>query len=250
VTTNVVHGRDALEEALRTSGRVNQLLVAAESRAHWVDAVVDAARGQRVRVDFVPQAKLNRLAGTRDHEGAVAILSPVEHLTLEACLAACAPHATLLALDEVQNPRNVGMLLRTALGAGVAGVLLPVRGGRLLSDEVVRASAGAAFSVPIVYCPNMARALRTVKDAGFWVYGLDAGGKESLFGVEWPDRTALVVGGEAQGLRPVVRKNCDALVRIPLAGGLESLNVGVAAGIALFQVLAQRSPKEPSQRES
>jgi 23S rRNA (guanosine2251-2'-O)-methyltransferase len=240
MSKNVIYGRNALEEALRAGGRVNQLLVAFESRAGWVDALVEAARAQRVRVDFVPQARLNRLAHSRDHEGAVAVVSPVGHLSLDECLEACGKRATLLAVDEVQNPRNLGMLLRTALGAGVAGVLIPQRGGRLLSDEVARASAGAAFHVPVVYCGNTAHALRQLKEQGFWIYGLDARGDTDVFKVEWPDRTALVVGKEATGLRPVVRKSCDFLVRIPLAGGLDSLNVAVAAGIALFAVAATR----------
>ena len=240
MTESIVYGRHALEEALRAGTRVNRLLVAFESRAPWVGALVERARAARVPVDRVPQAELNRLAGSRDHDGVVAIVSPVEHLSLDQCLAACGTEATLLVLDEVQNPRNLGMLLRTALGAGVAGVVLPTRGGRLPSEEVVRASAGAAFHVPVVYCPNTAAALRELKDADFWVYGLDAQGKTDVFAVDWPARTALVVGTEATGLRPVIRKNCDDVVRIPLAGGLDSLNVAVAAGIALFQVAARR----------
>ncbi len=238
MSESIVYGRNALEEALRAGTRVSRLLVAFESRAPWVEALVERARAARVRVDRVPQAELNRLARSRDHGGAVAIISPVEHVGLDEWLGACGKRATALVLDEVQNPRNLGMLLRTALGAGVAGVVLPTRGGRLPTEEVVRASAGAAFHVPVVYCPNTAAALRELKDADFWVYGLDARGQTDVFALDWPARTALVVGNEAQGLRPVVRKNCDDLVRIPLAGGLDSLNVAVAAGIALFQVAA------------
>ncbi len=243
MTESIVYGRHALEEALRAGTRVNRLLVAFEARGPWVEALVEQARAARVRVDRVPQAELNRRAGSRDHGGAVVIVSPVGHLSLGECLAACARQATLLVLDEVQNPRNLGMLLRTALGAGVAGVVLPTRGGRLPSDEVVRASAGAAFHVPVVYCPNTAQALRELKDADFWVYGLDADGRTDVFAVAWPARTALVVGNETSGLRPVVRKHCDGLVRIPLAGGLDSLNVAVAAGVALFQVAAAQRSK-------
>lgn len=235
---NVIYGRNALEEALRASGRVNRVLVAREKRAPWVDDVVEAARAKRVRVDVVPQSQLNRLAHSRDHQGAVAEVSPVEHLSLDAFLAACGRQATVVALDDVQNPRNLGMLLRTALGAGASGVVIPSRGGRLVSNEVVRSSAGTAFHLPIVYCGNLAQALRELEEAGFWRYGLDAHADTDVFAVDWPARTALVVGNETKGLRPVVRKHCDALVRIPLAGGLDSLNVAVAAGIALFQVAA------------
>jgi 23S rRNA (guanosine2251-2'-O)-methyltransferase len=237
---HIVFGRNAVEEALRASGRVNRLLVAKGARPEWLDALLDQARAAKVRFDFVPPAKLARLAHSHDHQGVVAVVSPVEHLSLEQCLAECPTQAALLALDGVQNPRNVGMLLRTALGAGVSGVLLPVRGGALLSEEIVRASAGAVLRVPVVYCGNLPQALRTLREAGFWSYGLAAQGERDVFDISWPDRAVLVVGNETEGLRPVVRKACDTLVRVPLAGELESLNVVVAAGIALFQIAAQR----------
>ena len=243
MSENIIFGRNAVEEALRAGGRVNRLFLASGSRAPWADPLAERARAQQARVEFAPLAKLNRLAQSREHQGVVAFVSPVGHISLEQCLATCPTQAALLALDGVENPRNLGMLLRTALGAGVAGVLLPVRGGALLSDEVARASAGAAFRVPVVHCPNMARALRKLKDADFWVYGLDAAGEADVFGLDWAGRTALVVGNETDGIRPVIRKSCDALVRIPLASGLDSLNVAVAAGIALFQVAAQRTRK-------
>ena len=235
----VVFGRNAVEEALRSPGRVSRLFLARESRARWAAAAVDLARAQKVRFDFVPQAKLNRLAGTREHQGVVAVISPVAYVSLEDCLASCAEHATLLALDRVKNRKNTGLLVRTALGAGASGVLLVARGGALLDEEVVRASAGAVFHVPLVYCGNLPSALRTLRDAGFWAYGLDARDGGDVFDVSWPRRVVLVVGNETEGLRPGVRKVCDELVRIPLAGGLDSLNVAVAAGIALFQVRRQ-----------
>ena len=237
---DIVVGQHALEEALRASGRVNRLYVARESRASWVDALADEARSLGIRVDFVPQGQLNRMAGTRDHYGAVAEMSPVAHLSVDDCVADCGDEATVLVLDEVQNPHNIGMLLRTALGAGVAGVVMPTRGGRLVTNQVVRASQGAVFRVPIAYCTNTAQALRTLREADFWLYGLDAAAKADVFRVDWPRRVALVVGNEASGIRPVIRKTCDQLVRIPLAGHLDSLNVAVAAAIALFQVGAKR----------
>jgi len=236
----VVFGRNAVEEALRARARVNRLLVAMGSRARWVDAILDLARANHLRFDLVPLAKLNALAGTRDHQGVVAIVSPVTYVSLDQCLSACPPQATLVALDQVQNPRNLGMLLRTALGAGVSGVLLPGRGGALLDQDVVRSSAGAVFHVPVVNCGNLPQALRTVRQSGFWVYGLEANAESDVFSVTWPDRCLLVLGNETDGLRPVVRKACDSLVHIPIAARLDSLNVVVAAGVALFQTVRQR----------
>jgi 23S rRNA (guanosine2251-2'-O)-methyltransferase len=232
---DVVSGTKAVAEALRSRGRVNRLYLAKESRVHGADALVEAARQQGVPFQFAPQAKLNELAGTREHQGVVAKVSPVAYTPLEECLASTGPKAALLALDQIQHPKNLGLMLRTALGAGASGVLLASRGGALLDESVVRASAGAVFHIPVVNCRNLAQALGKVKKAGFWVYGLDARGDESVFEVPWPARCALVVGNETSGIRPGVRKVCDALVRIPLAKNLESLNVAVAAGVALFQ---------------
>lgn len=236
----IIYGMNGVSEALRSGRRVNRLYLAKESRARGTDALIDAARERRIPFDFVPQAKLNELTGTREHQGVAAAVSPLEYATLEACLAACPPQATLLILDQVQHPKNLGMLIRSAVGAGACGVLLPSRGGALLDESVVRASAGAVFHVPVVLCGNLAQAIRAVQDAGFWVYGLDAKGSENVFRVDWPARCAVVVGNESEGLRPVVAKACDVLVRIPLSGGLDSLNAAVAASVALFQVAAAR----------
>ncbi|MBN2308244.1 MAG: 23S rRNA (guanosine(2251)-2'-O)-methyltransferase RlmB [Candidatus Hydrogenedentes bacterium] len=236
---DVVFGANAVREALRARGRVNRLYLAQESRARDAVALAGLARAQGVRFDFVPQAKLNALAGTHEHQGVVARVSPVEYAVLDEWLGACPARALLLVLDQVQHPKNVGLLLRTALGAGAAGVLMPARGGALLDESIVRSSAGAVFHIPVITCRNLAQALRKVRDAGFWAYGLDASGEASVFETDWPARCALVLGNETRGLRPGVRKVCDALVRIPLAGGLESLNAAVAAGVALFQVAAR-----------
>ena len=118
---------------------------------------------------------------------------------------------------------------------------LSARGGALLDESVLRASAGALFHIPIMNCLNLADALRKLKQADFWVYGLEAGGGECVFDMRWPNRCALVVGNEAEGLRPGIRKVCDAFVHIPLANGLDSLNAAVAAGVVLFQVAAWRA---------
>ncbi|MBI5094862.1 MAG: 23S rRNA (guanosine(2251)-2'-O)-methyltransferase RlmB [Candidatus Hydrogenedentes bacterium] len=243
-----IHGLNAVREALRTGHGVNRVYFAKESRAHGAAELIAEVRAARIPFDFVPQAKLNELADTREHQGVVALVSPKDYTPLEDCLAQCTPKAILLVLDQVQHPKNLGMLVRTAAGAGASGVLLTARGGALLDDTVLRASAGMIFRVPIVLCANLAQTLRALTAAGFWVYGLDAEGPENVFTLPWADRCALVVGNESEGLRPTVRKACDALVRIPLAAGADSLNVSVAAGIAMFQVAAAHE-KAASRRE-
>ncbi len=235
-----IHGVKAVSEALREPGRVNRLYAAKESRAHGVDALATAAKSAGVPFDYVPQAKLNELAQTMEHQGVVAAISPVTYATFESVIESCPLKAIVLVLDQVQHPRNLGMLIRTAACAGVHAVLLPERGGALIDDDVLRASAGAVFHVPVAMCGNVAQTLRDLRDAGFWSYGLDASGEQSVFDTNWADRCAIVMGNETKGMRPGVQKACDAMVRIPLAKGMESLNVSVAAGVVLFQVATRQ----------
>ncbi|HNR31016.1 MAG TPA: 23S rRNA (guanosine(2251)-2'-O)-methyltransferase RlmB [Candidatus Hydrogenedentes bacterium] len=242
----IIWGVKAVREALETAARINRIYFAKESRADACDSLVDAARAAGAPFDFVPQAKLNAMTGVRDHQGVAAALSPAPYLTVRSFLETCPATATVLVVDQVQHPKNLGLLLRTAAGAGAAGVMLAARGGALVDGAVVHASAGAALRVPLVNCKNLAQGIRALRDAGFWTYALDAGAAETVFDVAWPRRCALVVGNETAGVRPVVRKACDGAVAIPLAGGLDSLNAAVAAGVALFQVVAWRRRADQS----
>lgn len=245
----IVWGVKPVREALQTPERINRLYFAAESRAQACDALLEAARAAALPFDFVPQARLNALTGVRDHQGVAAALSPVSYATLKPFLAACPVTATVLVLDQVQHPKNLGLLLRTAAGAGTTAVMLAARGGALVDGSVVRASAGAALQLPLICCKNVAQGIHALRDAGFWAYALEPKAPDNVFDVQWPARCALVVGNETSGVRPVVRKACDASVNIPLAGGLDSLNAAVAAGIALFQVAAwRRRAPQSSQR--
>jgi 23S rRNA (guanosine2251-2'-O)-methyltransferase len=236
----IIYGVNAVREALLAGHSVNRVWLAKESRAHGYQQVIDEARAGKVPFQFVPQAKLNELTGTREHQGVAAAISPVAYMELAAFLEGLPARATVLVLDQVQHPKNVGLLVRTAAASGAAGVLMPVRGGALVDDTVLRASAGTALRLPLVAVNNVAQALRALRDAGFWSYALDARGAEDLFTVDWPARTALVVGNETAGVRPGVRKSCDGAAAIPMAEGIESLNAAVAAGVALFQVAQQR----------
>ena len=231
----IVYGVRAVTEALRAGRQVNRLYLVKGTGSSDVEEILALARDQKVPFDFVPPAKLSALAETREHQGVAAAVSPVAYATLDACLDQCGDKALLLVLDRIQHPKNLGLLLRTAVCAGASGVLVTARGGALLDESVVRASAGAVFHVPVVNCGNLPQALRQLKRSEFWIYGLAAEGEASVFGLPWPDRCALILGNESEGLRPGVRKVCDELVRIPLAGGFDSLNAAVAAGVALFQ---------------
>ena len=242
----IIFGLNAVREALASGRYANRLYIAKESHAKGANKLVDTARAQSLPVDYVPQAKLNTLTGTQEHQGIAAAISPVEYTTLEACLETCPTRATLLLLDQVHHSRNLGLMIRTATGAGATALILAARGGALLDETVLRASAGTVLRLPIVRCANLSQAIRKLKSENFWVYGLEPQGGQNLFTIDWPERCALVAGNETSGLRPGVRKACDALVTIPRESELDSLNVATATGIALFQARDGRGRKEGS----
>lgn len=231
----LIWGARAVEEALTSGSGVNRVFFAAGANVQRHDAIAEAARAAGVRVEHIPLAKLNHLTRRSDHQGVAAALSPVRYRELKNLFAAMPPRAVIAVLDRVQHARNLGMLIRSAAGAGAAAVIFPQRGGAMVDATVIRASAGTAFRVPLAPVQNMSQAIRMLKDHDFWVYGLSASAETSVFEMDWPARTAIVVGNESEGLRPGVEKNCDAFVRIPLAKGVESLNAAVAGSIVLFQ---------------
>lgn len=243
MTGTIVHGFNAVSEALQSPHSINRIYIANESRERNVRPLLDKAKAARVRFDFVPQAKLNELTGTLDHQGIAAAISPVDYTPLKDLLDTCGGTATLLATDRIQHERNLGMMIRSALGAGANGVILSGRSSALLDESVLRTSAGTALRLPVCKEPNLPTVLRALKESGFWIYGLSADADQSVFTMDWPQRVVLVVGNETEGLRPGVQKVCDAFVGIPLQNGLDSLNAAVSASVALFQVAAARQEK-------
>lgn len=231
----MIHGVRAVSEALASGRGISRVFLATDAKVPGAREILDAAKARQVAVERVPLAKLNALCDTQEHQGVAARISPVEYIHLNELIRQCGETAIVVVLDQVQHPRNLGLIARSALGAGAAGLIVPAKGGALVDDAVLHASAGTALRLPIAMVSNVAQALRTLKDSGFWIFGLDASGTETVFTAKWAKRTALVVGNETKGMRGPVHKECDVLARIPLAGGLDSLNAAVATGIALFE---------------
>jgi 23S rRNA (guanosine2251-2'-O)-methyltransferase len=248
MNTNTIWGWNAVHEALQTHGRVNRLYLARDTKVKRVEELVALCKALGAPFDFIPQAKLNEITGTRDHQGVAATISPVDYVEIDALLNT-GGRSCIVVLDEVQHPKNLGMIIRAVAAAGADGLVVPVRGGASLDETVVRSSAGTVFRVPIARCNNVAQTLRGFKDAGFWIYGLDGAAGDDIYTCSWGDRVVLVMGNESAGLRPGVRNACDALLRIPLSGGVESLNVAVAAGVALFEIRRSRLASDHSGNE-
>ncbi len=209
--------------------------------------VTEAGRGQRRvrRIWRTPQttpAELERLCGSADHQGVVAELDPYPYADPRAPLRQ--PDALLLALDQVQDPRNLGAICRSAEAAGVTAVVIPNRRSAEVTAAACKASAGAVEQIAIARVRNLTDWLGEAKAAGFWVWGAEAGVNQAPWEVDLRGPSVLVLGGEDKGIRPRVAAICDGLIAIPLAGQIASLNVSAAAAALLFEAVRQRSSPE------
>lgn len=242
-TADMVYGIRAVKELLADApARISRLHFLEGARAAAVQEMLSAARAAKIPFDFSRRTHLNDLAGSDKHQGVVASVAPLAYATLDEVLARAAadPPGLVVVLDGVEDPRNLGAVVRTLEAAGGHGVVIPRRRAAPLTATVAKAAAGALTHLPVCRVDNVARTLDTLKQAGFWVYGMAAGGSESLAGANFSGPVALVLGAEGKGIRPLVEKGCDALVHIPLKGKTPSLNVSVAAAVGIFTVLAGR----------
>ncbi len=232
----VVYGVNAVRELLRTGGPVARVVLA-RGPGEGEIAALAASRG--VPSERAERGVLDQLARSPSHQGVVAVAPPFRYCPLEDMLDPGRP--SVLLLDGVQDPRNLGAILRTARSAGVGGVILPRDRNVGITSVVAAASAGHVFGLPIAQVTNLVRAMEALKRAGYWLVGLAPRGGTSLYDLCPPGRPALVVGGEGEGLRALVTRHCDFTVSIPMASGVESLNVSVAVAVALYDLTVRRA---------
>jgi 23S rRNA (guanosine2251-2'-O)-methyltransferase len=238
---NLICGINPVLEALASGTRhFERLLVVKGLRNRRISEAISRAIRSSVPLRFETRETLDRIAGGVPHQGIVAVVSARPAMTLESLLETAHDPALFVVLDGVEDPRNLGAILRTAEAAGADGVLLPERHSAGLSETVNRASAGALEHVRVARVGNVVQALEALKARGVWVVGFDAAGTERWDRVDLKRPVALVVGGEGRGIRRLVREHCDHLASIPLFGHVDSINVSVAAGIALFEAIRQR----------
>ncbi|MDR6992707.1 23S rRNA (guanosine(2251)-2'-O)-methyltransferase RlmB [Luteimonas sp. 3794] len=238
VAAAVEHDAENVREVLLEAGAKNPRIVEIES----------SARRRDIDVRRVNQQALDGVAGGLRHQGAVARYAAAktwDENELEGLVEAAEGKALLLVLDGVQDPHNLGACLRSAAAAGVTAVVIPKDKAVQVNATVRKTSAGAADSVPVVRVTNLSRTLRDLQKLGVWIYGLAGEATATLYATDLRGNVALVLGGEADGLRRLTREHCDGLVTIPMPGGdalggVESLNVSVAAGVTLFEAVRQR----------
>ena len=244
---DVLIGRNAVAEALKSGRGINKLLVARGDREGSVNEILSLAKARGLLVEMTERAKIEAIAGGLRHQGVLAYVAPVAYAELEDILAAAeakqqAPF--LLLLDELEDPHNLGALLRTADAAGVHGVLIPKRRSCPLSATVAKTSAGAVEYVPVARIGNIVQTLRELKEKGLWVIGADMDGESDYYDANLTGPVVLVVGSEGKGISRLVKENCDVLVRLPMAGRINSLNASVAGSILLYEIMRQRAKQK------
>jgi len=243
----VLYGLHPVEEAIRAGVRqLDHISVARERenrRDARLEAVLELCRERKIRVASEPREQLTRHAKTDAHQGIVAFLRERKFLALEDLIAAptgASGYRFFLALDGVEDPHNLGALLRSADGAGVDGVILPERRSAPLSGVTAKSSAGASEHVRIAQVVNLTRALETLKKHNVWIVGLDERGTPDYTDFDFRQDCCLVLGSEGAGLHELVKRTCDHLLRIPMAGSVSSLNVSVAGAVVMYESMRQR----------
>jgi 23S rRNA (guanosine2251-2'-O)-methyltransferase len=231
-----VYGRNAVREALRGRRAVLELW-ASERAAATLDWL---AEGPRVQIRR--ERELTDAAGSSDHQGVVAWCEPYRYA--DAWGLAAGPTPFVVCLDQVTDPHNLGAVVRSAAAAGASGVVVPAHGSVRITPAVARASAGAVEHLPIAVVPNLARYIGEVKGPALWAFAAAADGSATIWETDLSGGVLFVFGSEGKGVRPLVRRACDASLRIPLRGQVESLNVGVAAAVTMFEALRQRTAGE------
>jgi 23S rRNA (guanosine2251-2'-O)-methyltransferase len=238
-----VWGRHPVLELLRRGGRQVDEVAVQAGAAGSLGQLVALARRSGVKVSFRTRDQLTAIAGTPQHQGVVARVASAEYVDLEALLAiprARGEPAFFLALDQIQDPRNFGALLRAAEALGAHGVVVPKHHAVGLTGAVARTSVGAVEHIPVARETNMVASLERFRESGIWVYGAVSKGGEPCWRAAMTDPVCLVLGAEGEGLRPLVAKTCDRLLTIPMAGHVGSLNVAAAGAVLCYEVYRQR----------
>ena len=238
-------GRHPVLELLRAdSRRVEEIAIIAEGRGPALQELLTLAKSRGVKISFRSREQLTSMAGTPHHQGVVARAAGASYWTFADLLAVPAARgepAFFLGLDQVQDPRNLGAILRSAEATGVHGVVVPKHNSAGLTGGATKSAVGAVELVPVARVPNLAQCLESMKKEGVWVVGAVTEGGKAPWDVDLTSGICVVLGGEGEGLRPLVARTCDLLVTLPMKGRLGSVNVSAAAAVLCFEALRQRS---------
>jgi 23S rRNA (guanosine2251-2'-O)-methyltransferase len=245
---NYIYGINAVTESLKARGRAFQWVGMAKERHDIrLQRLIEDCRRLSVPVRFLQRTELDRMAGNAAHQGVVAVTSAKQYSDLDDVVGAKrGQYSLVLVLDGVEDPHNLGAILRTADAAGADGVIIPERRSAAVTGTVTKTSAGASEYLPIAKVTNIARTVEELKGRNLWTVGLDEHGSQTYDALDYNMDCALVLGAEGKGLHDLVKKKCDFLVSIPMLGNVPSLNVSVAAAVVLYEIVRQRRGRKVS----
>ncbi|RFU70261.1 23S rRNA (guanosine(2251)-2'-O)-methyltransferase RlmB [Bacillus sp. V59.32b] len=237
-------GRNPVLEALRSEREINKILIAEGSQKGQMQQIIGLAKERQVLLQFVPKKKIDQMSDG-NHQGVIAQVAAYAYAELDDLFARAeerneAPF--FLLLDEIEDPHNLGSIMRTADAAGVHGIIIPKRRAVGLTATVAKLSTGAIEYIPVVRVTNMARAIEEIKERGVWIVGTDAKGSDDYRSMDGGMSIGLVIGSEGKGMGRLIKDKCDFLIRLPMAGKVTSLNASVAAGLLMYEVYRKRHP--------
>lgn len=248
MSAEIIAGRNPVAEALKAGRPINKVFMARASKPGTFREIINLAKQQNIVVQEVDAAKLDALSPDVKHQGVIAMAAAKEYMDLDEVLAKLTgkqEQPLLVLLDELEDPHNFGAILRTCDAVGVDGVLIPKRRSVMLTATVARTSAGAIEHVPVVRIGNIVQTIEKLKKLGFWVAGADMEGTQIYYQSNLTGPLLLVMGSEGRGLGRLVKEQCDFLVRIPMKGKVNSLNVSVAGSLLLYEIMRQREQARP-----
>lgn len=242
--TEIIVGRHAVREAIQSGHAINKVLIQEGVKKQQIDDILKSAKSQKLVVQTVPKSKLDQIANA-PHQGVAAYIAPYEYASLDDFLAKQANKETLstvIILDGLEDPHNLGSILRTADATGVDGIIIPKRRSVALTQTVAKASTGAIQHVPVIRVTNLSQTMDTLKDQGYWIAGAEANNATDYRQMQVDMPLAIVIGSEGQGMSKRVKDKCDFYIKIPMVGHVNSLNASVAASLLMYEVLRKRVP--------
>ena len=241
---DLIFGKNSVTEALKSGRSINKIFLQADNKSDFTKKIFAQAKENKIVVEFVNRAKLDKLSGGKNHQGVVAFVAPIEYSTPEEILQIAEEknqQPFLILLDELEDPHNFGAILRTADAVGVHGVIIPKRRSVSLNSTVAKTSSGAAEYVKVAQVTNVAETLKKLRELDLKIVGSDISAEKNFNDADLTGGIVLVIGSEGKGMRRLTKENCDLLVKIPMCGKINSLNASVAAAVLMYEIFNQRN---------
>lgn len=236
----MIEGRNPVLEAIQSGRAINKLMIQEGNREGSIKKIIAKAKEQKIVISYVDKGKINKLSQSDNHQGVIAFVAAYDYAELDDMLENIEGDPFLVILDEINDPHNLGSIMRTADAVGAHGIIIPKRRAVGLTPVVAKTSAGAIEYVPVCRVTNLARTIDALKERGIWVAGADMAGEQTHFQANFKGPIALVMGNEGQGISRLVKEKCDFLVNIPMTGKVSSLNASVAASVIMYEIMKQR----------